>query len=163
MLNLAVIPECPGYGISPDGLVVGPSGRQLNPAVGKYGHLYITAYRGGKKWYIHRLVAKAYLPEPAQDQLEVRHLDGNPANNSVSNLAWGTRLENYQDSIAHGTATKPPTKQPKFSKSQVVYLYKLYSRGMTQLKLSELTGLPQGTITRILDVDGIYREYLQNG
>jgi hypothetical protein len=34
--------------------------------------------------------------------MECRHLDGNPANNRLENLAWGTDKENGQDRIRHG-------------------------------------------------------------
>lgn len=34
---------------------------------------------------------------------QCRHLDGNPQNNYLSNLKWGTRSENQQDSTKHGT------------------------------------------------------------
>lgn len=34
--------------------------------------------------------------------MECRHLDGNRHNNRASNLAWGTRRENVQDTHKHG-------------------------------------------------------------
>lgn len=40
---------------------------------------------------------------PRPDGLECRHLDGNPANNRLLNLKWGTRTENVHDSMLHGT------------------------------------------------------------
>jgi hypothetical protein len=33
----------------------------------------------------------------------VRHLDGDPKNNDVSNLAWGTQADNIHDKWRHGT------------------------------------------------------------
>jgi hypothetical protein len=36
--------------------------------------------------------------------MEVRHLDGNPANNVLENLAYGTRTQNHQDRKWHRTA-----------------------------------------------------------
>lgn len=35
-----------------------------------------------------------------------RHLDGNPENDSLENLEWGSHKENAADAIAHGTTTK---------------------------------------------------------
>lgn len=46
--------------------------------------------------YLHRLVARAFLPNPNNYPL-VRHLDDNPKNNDVTNLAWGTYSDNSQD------------------------------------------------------------------
>jgi hypothetical protein len=55
-----------------------------------------------KKASVHRLVAIAFHGPPPPDH-EVRHLDGNPRNNTFSNLAWGTHLVNMHDMYQHGT------------------------------------------------------------
>lgn len=55
----------------------------------------------GKTRTVHRLVAQAFLGP--SDLPIVRHLDGNPRNNVVANLAWGTYSDNVRDSIEHGT------------------------------------------------------------
>ena len=91
-----------GYEIERDGTVRNKrTGRILKPFVGdRSGHLRVTI--GGKHHYIHRLVAEVYMGA-CPPGMEVRHLDGNPANNNVSNLAYGTRSENVLDSVAHGT------------------------------------------------------------
>lgn len=52
---------------------------------------------------IHRLVCEAFHGPPPHHSPVVRHLDGNPKNNTASNLAWGTHTENLLDSVAHGT------------------------------------------------------------
>jgi hypothetical protein len=51
---------------------------------------------------VHQLVAEAFLG-PAADGQVVRHLDGNPLNNELSNLCWGSYSENLFDSVRHGT------------------------------------------------------------
>lgn len=51
---------------------------------------------------VHRLVARAFLGEPATGQM-VRHLNGVRTDNRLDNLAWGTASENVHDSVRHGT------------------------------------------------------------
>lgn len=55
----------------------------------------VTAYVEGKqrRYYIHRLVAEAFIPNPNGYQ-EINHIDGNPANNRAENLEWVTRSQN---------------------------------------------------------------------
>lgn len=54
---------------------------------------------------VHRLVLEAFVGEPPAGT-ECRHMDGNPQNNALTNLRWGTRLENIRDQIRHGTHMK---------------------------------------------------------
>ena len=55
-----------------------------------------------KGFYVHNLVLLAFVG-PRPDGLVTRHLNGNPSDNRLSNLAYGTYSENQQDSIQHGT------------------------------------------------------------
>lgn len=43
---------------------------------------------------VHRLVLHAFDPRPNEEELEVHHIDGNPANNNLENLMWVTHEEN---------------------------------------------------------------------
>lgn len=70
-------------------------GKILKPLRNELGYLFVTLCRDGKprNFKIHRLVAMAWLDNP-EDKPEVNHLDENPSNNDVYNLAWSTRKEN---------------------------------------------------------------------
>ena len=51
---------------------------------------------------IHSLLLLAFVgPRPA-DKPVIRHLDGNPSNNTLGNLIYGTHSENQADCIRHG-------------------------------------------------------------
>ena len=60
---------------------------------------------GKHKEYVHRLVAKHFLPNP--DNLpQVGHKDNNKENNSVSNLYWCTGSRNIRDAHQTGRMKK---------------------------------------------------------
>ena len=68
------------------------------------GHLAVALYGNGRRerWLVHRLVLAAFVG-PCPEGMEVRHLDGDPTNNSLDNLAYGTKGENNRDAVRHGT------------------------------------------------------------
>lgn len=51
---------------------------------------------------VHQLVLEAFVGPPPPGH-QTRHLDGDPANNHVSNLRWGTGSENTFDNVRNGT------------------------------------------------------------
>lgn len=100
------IPGFPDYMVSSTGLI-GSRKRErfliLRPIQSKDGYLYVFLYGncGRTKMRVHRAVLLAFVGNPGTTE-ECRHLDGNPANNDLSNLCWGTRLENTEDKRRHG-------------------------------------------------------------
>lgn len=77
------------------------SKKVMSPYKAKSGYLHITLSKGNKKYcfYIHRLVASAFIPNPS-NLPQVNHRDENKANNTVSNLEWRDNKYN----VNYGTA-----------------------------------------------------------
>lgn len=105
------ISYAPGYFISELGIAYGPG--QLGyreyhvlPSFTNddYGHQVVDLDIDGRKRhrYLAVLVAEAFIPNP-HNYPEVCHIDGNPHNNHVSNLKWGTHADNMADAKRHGT------------------------------------------------------------
>jgi hypothetical protein len=63
----------------------------------------------GKKFYIHRLVAEAYIPNP-NNYNQVNHKDLNKHNNDVNNLEWCSEAMNMQ----HNADNKPENSKKIF-------------------------------------------------
>jgi len=59
------------------------------------GYSFVCLYnkQGRKNFYIHRLVAEAFLSNP-NSYCEINHIDENKCNNVIENLEWCTRSYN---------------------------------------------------------------------
>jgi len=81
-----------------------PEGYELKQSVHKDGYRLLTLAKNNKdkSYHIHKLVTEAFYG-PCPEGLVVRHIDGNPANNNLWNLAYGTPSQNNQDALKHGT------------------------------------------------------------
>ena len=73
----------------------------LKPGRMTAGHLSVALGRGNSRC-VHELVLIAFVGEKPHKH-ECRHLNGNPADNRLENLAWKTRGENIRDAVKHGT------------------------------------------------------------
>lgn len=70
-----------------------------------YGHPICALYQEHTQrslHSVHALVLLAFVG-PRPDGMLTRHLDGDPTNNHLSNLVYGTPSENAMDAVRHGT------------------------------------------------------------
>lgn len=92
------------YIVWADGLIWNVNdSKYCKPDVDKDGY-YIVCL-GNYKSKLHRLILMCFDRSPDYGE-EARHLDGDPSNNDISNLLWGTGKENWQDRREHGRAYK---------------------------------------------------------
>ena len=122
----------------------------------RYGHLHIVLFKNKIKKYflVHRLVLEAFVC-PCPKGMECRHLDGNPYNNRLDNLIWGTHKENVQDSIKHKTNyismyDKENYISAKVNKNKILEIRRLIEKGdLTQRQIGSMFKLDQSTISYI--------------
>lgn len=79
-------------------------GRLMTATATSQGYLQVTLSKGGKsaRLKVHQLVMGAFVG-PQEAGRQVRHLNGNPAESRLSNLAYGSQDENMADRVEHGT------------------------------------------------------------
>lgn len=71
--------------------------RILKPRTKKSGYLFVALCKDSKvkQYYLHRLVAQAFVPnDDPENKTEVNHIDESVNNNKASNLNWMTPKEN---------------------------------------------------------------------
>lgn len=74
------------------------------------GYVYAGLVADGvqKRYRLHKLVLSAFIAQPFHGA-EVRHLNGDKADNRLENLAWGTARENAGDREDHGKTRRGET------------------------------------------------------
>ena len=88
---------------------------EIKQNLGKSGYwqAYVVGRRSRNPVKLYVLMARTFLPPRPSDIHLVRHLDGNPLNHRLENLAWGTPQENADDRKKHNESRSKLTKQLK--------------------------------------------------
>lgn len=123
----------------------------LRPWISMAGYEIVSLRHRGHtfKEFVHRLVLLAFVGPCPMDQ-EARHLDGNQRNNRLSNLAWGTRQENTDDRMRHGTVPKSERHwNCKLTDEQVREIRELVQQGYTQTNIAAQFGISQNHVSDI--------------
>lgn len=77
--------------------------RVLRPGIHERGYHHYSLCIGNRTLTrsAHVMVLSAFVG-PRPEGMQIRHLDGDPANNALANLAYGTAEQNMADKREHG-------------------------------------------------------------
>jgi len=124
----------------------------------KFVHLYLN--QSSSRFYVHRLVASAFLDNP--DSLpQVNHIDGVKDNNRVSNLEWSSLRHNMRHAWDEGlcrvwekqveSVTAYNKTKRSLSDEQVRDIRKQHGRGDSARSLARKHGVQSGTVSQIVN------------
>ena len=99
--------------------------------------------------YVHKLVLEAF-GGTRPDGMECCHNDGDPKNNRIENLRWGTGKENAADCTRHGRRhVGAQNWNAKLSPSEVVKIRRLILLGTSYMNLARYFGVTPSSISAI--------------
>lgn len=105
-----------------------------------------------RNYWVHRLVAKAFIPNP-ENKPCVNHKDGNKSNNAVGNLEWVTHRENMVHALRNGYCDGiigSNQHNAKLNESRVAELLVLLTEGKyTDMELSRQFGVCRQLVTMV--------------
>jgi hypothetical protein len=83
--------------------------------------------------------------------MECLHGNGNPSDNRLKNLRWGTRLENKADSARHGTIPRGERSgMAKLTNVDIPLIFSLRSDGWSYPRIGRRFGVAGTTIHRVV-------------
>lgn len=130
--------------------------RICKPSTTMGGYLLIGLWKDSKckRKSVHRLVIENFVG-PCPPGMQCRHLDGDPTNNRLDNLSWGTVNENWKDKRRHGTAPVGERGgHAKLTKDEVRAVIAEFTTGdFSKTELARIHGVSLGCICHILRGD----------
>jgi YesN/AraC family two-component response regulator len=148
------IPDWPMYLALSNGQIWSVRSRKFlrQTKANKYGHLQVTLCVHKHCWqvHVHTLILLTFKGK-RPSQMQCRHLDGNPINNTIKNLCWGTVKENIRDSIRQNRWVRgSKSGAAKLTESQVIKIRRMYRDGFTVKTLGKLFGVGRTNIGHII-------------
>lgn len=129
-------------------------GKELSKTKKKNGYLTVMFCLKNKKkrFYIHRLVAITFIPNP-KNKPQVNHIDCNKENNNYWNLEWNTKIENTKHAILNNLIKKGEnSNSSKLNNNKVLAIRRLYriNPNFNKYKLAKKLGIKDTTIHKII-------------
>lgn len=124
------------------------------------GYVAISVRISGKPtvFKTHRLVAEAFIPNPANLPI-VNHINGNKQDNRVVNLEWVTAKGNLQHASLNGLLNT--NNKRKLSFNEIFDIHALhYVLGHSKRSISKVCNIPLATVLQLLK--GTRREIEHN-
>jgi hypothetical protein len=148
------------YSISNLGIVKNNlTNRILKQTINSAGYYKVNLFNDRKSYphNIHRLVAKAFIPNPENKQ-QVDHIDNNPLNNNINNLRWVT---NQQNSFNTRICKKNTSgcKGVSFEKKSNKWYAEITINGKQQ-RLGYFDNIEDAIISRYNKAKELYGEYI---
>jgi protein gp37 len=146
------IPGYEGYSVTTHGEVLGKrsdtrGGLKLD--AGEQGHLRAPLYRAAghspKRELVHRLVLTAFVRPPRLGE-QACHRNGDPSDNRLSNLYWGTQGDNWRDRLTHGNGRS----YQKLSEQQVSQIRERHAAGQSAYSMAKDYGVSDTQIRNIV-------------
>jgi hypothetical protein len=168
------VPGWPGYRVGTDGSVWhcwsryrhGPRRmtdrwQQMKPSIQKkrnkgraYRYLNLVPPEGGsyKTFRVHRLILETFVG-PCPPGMEARHLNGDPGDNRLENLAWGSPERNRQDNRELGAYQRGEGhSQATLTEADVREIRRLYATGeYLQKELAARFGVQVPAVSMIVN------------
>lgn len=119
------------------------------------GYKFVALSKNGNKKsiYVHRLVAKAFIPN-AESKPQVNHKDLDRSNNIVTNLEWCTGHENMRHASINGCCSQKgeEASNRKLSLNDVLEIRNAYRlKVFTQQEIADAYGVSRAQIWRIVN------------
>ena len=115
------------------------------------GYECLSLYYNGKTYHptVHRLVAKAFIPNP-NNYDQVNHKDCNKENNSVENLEWCNQRYNYDEGMKTFQYSKNEEHYfAKLKNSDIPIIYELYKLGFTRATVAKIFNVRPSSLEAI--------------
>jgi len=159
MIEKRPICGCAGYYVDKTGHVYsGPKltrkgERKLKPDIDKDGYHVYRLYVNGACVAVksHRVVLEAFI-QPCPRGMVARHLNGDPGDNRLENLCWGTLEENSSDKLIHGTMQRGERNgKTHLLLEEVLGIRSGFNHGTSRTRLSKIYGISYSSVQHIIN------------